>query len=46
MEKCIRTLRKVEEELSREIEPEVKQIAIKFEEAIQKYKFDNENDKL
>ncbi|RLG11284.1 hypothetical protein DRN69_07935, partial [Candidatus Pacearchaeota archaeon] len=28
------------------IEPEVKQIAIKFEETIQKLKFDNENDKL
>ena len=46
MKGCIRTLRKVEEELSREIEPEVKQIAIKFEETIQKLKFDNENDKL
>ena len=46
MKGCIRTLRKVEEELSREIEPEVKQIAIKFEETIQKFKFDNENDKL
>ena len=46
MKECIKTLRKVEEELSREIEPEVKQIAIKFEETIQKLKFDNENDKL
>jgi len=46
MKECIRTLRKVEEELSREIEPEVKQIAAKFEETIQRLKFDNENDKL
>ncbi len=46
MKECIKTLRKVEEELSREIEPEVKQIAAKFEETIQKLKFDNENDKL
>jgi len=46
MKECIRTLRKVEEELSREIEPEVKQIATKFEETIQKLKFDSENDKL
>jgi len=46
MKECIRTLKKVEEELSREIEPEVKQIAAKFERAIQKLKFDNENDKL
>jgi len=46
MKECIRTLRKVEEELSREIEPEVKQIAAKFEETIQGLKFDNENDKL
>jgi len=46
MKECIGTLRKVEEELSREIEPEVKQIAAKFEETIQKLKFDNENDKL
>jgi len=46
MRECIKTLRKVEEELSREIEPEVKQIAAKFEGAIQKLKFDNENDKL
>ena len=46
MKECIRTLRKVEEELSREIEPEVKQIAAKFEKTIQKLKFDSENDKL
>ena len=46
MKECIKTLRKVEEELSREIEPEVKQIAAKFEETIQKLKFDNEIDKL
>jgi len=46
MKDCIKTLRRVEEELSREIESEVKQIAVKFEETIQKLKFDNENDKL
>ncbi|RLG35788.1 MAG: hypothetical protein DRN91_09055 [Candidatus Alkanophagales archaeon] len=46
MKECIRTLRKVEEELSREIEPEVKQIAAKFERTIQKLELDNENDKL
>jgi len=46
MRECIKILRKVEEELSREIEPEVKQIAAKFEKAIQKLEFDNENDKL
>jgi len=46
MKECIRILRKVEEELSREIEPEVKQIATKFERTIQKFKFDSENDKL
>ena len=46
MKKCIRTLRKVEEELSREIEPEVKQIASKFGKIIQRLKFDSENDKL
>jgi len=46
MKECIKTLRRVEEELSREIESEVKQIAVKFEETIQKLKFDNENDKL
>jgi len=46
MKECIRTLRKVEEELSKEIEPEVKQVAAKFEETIQRLKFDNENDKL
>jgi len=46
MRECIKILRKVEEELSREIEPEVKQIAAKFVKAIQKLEFDNENDKL
>ncbi|GEM_PF-4230552 len=46
MKKCIETLKKIENELSEEIEPEVKQIAAKFEKAIQKLKFDSENDKL
>jgi len=46
MKECIKTLRKVEEELSREIEPEVKQIATKFERIVQKLKFDSENDRL
>ena len=36
----------MKEELSREIEPEIKQIAAKFEKAIQKFEFDSENDKL
>jgi len=36
----------LKEELSREIEPEIKQIAAKFEKAIQKFEFDSENDKL
>ena len=46
MKKCIETLKKIENELSEEIEPEVKQIAAKFEKTIQKLKFDSENDKL
>ena len=31
MEKCIKTLKKLEDKLAKEIEPEVKQIATKFE---------------
>jgi len=46
MKECIETLKKIENELSREIEPEVKQIAAKFEKVIQKLKFGSENDKL
>jgi len=46
MKKCIEILKKIENELSEEIEPEVKQIAAKFEKTIQKLKFDSENGKL
>jgi len=46
MKECIETLKKIENELSREIEPEVKRIATKFEKVIQKLKFGSENDKL
>jgi len=46
MEKCIKTLKKLEDELAKEIEPEIKQIAAKFEKIIQKLQIDNENEKL
>jgi len=46
MEKCVKILKKLEDELAKEIEPEVKQIAAKFEKVIQKLQIDNENEKL
>ena len=46
MEKCVKILKKLEDELTKEIEPEVKQIAAKFEKVIQKLQIDNENEKL
>lgn len=46
MEKCIKTLKKLEDELAKEIEPEIKQIAAKFEKVIQKLQINNENERL
>ncbi len=46
MEKCVKILKKLENELAKEIEPEIKQIAVKFEKVIQKLQINNENERL